>query len=172
MINKRYQMVSVVIVVFCLAAVTLLGCSPAMRKKFVREKKKAHVDDAVIPVLEPEDYPNELETSKTRYDYFYALLKVWHKDALTVLEDNPSDKQMVYVFNQMVLQLEELSKLFTGTTAEKVAAGLTEVRGLMTEYEKPVQFRNQDVIRKKIQRLRERVIEPLSEESVKDDLKG
>jgi len=172
MINKRYQVVSVVLVVFCLAAVTLLGCSPAMRKKFVREKKKADVEDTVIPVLEPEEYPNELETSKTRYEYFYALFKVWHKDALTVLDDNPSDKQMVYIFNQMALQLEELSKLFTGTTAEKVAAGLTEVRGLLAEYEKPIQLRNQDIIRKKIQRLRESVIEPLSEESIKDDLKG
>ena len=154
-----------------ICGITLSACSPEMRKKFIRKKAKTDEEDSFIPVLDPVDYPNTLETVKSRYEYFYALLKVWQKDALTVLDDEPTDKRMTYILVQLRLQLEELQKILTGNSAQTVADGLRHVDHILAYYEQPESFRNRDVIRRDIQRLSDTVIKPLQFETVKDDLR-
>ena len=157
--------------VFFFTTVVIAGCSPAMRKKFVRQKKEEE-DNSLIPVLEPIDYPNQLETVKTRYDYFYALLKVWHKDALTLIDDSHSDKQMTYAVRQMAVQLRELGKILDGRSQQKIINGIKAVEDVLAYYEKPAAFRSRDIIRKSLKRLTDSVIRPLDYEKIKGDLKG
>ena len=165
-----FQSWETVVVCALICGITLSGCSPAMRKKFVREKEKTE-DESFVPVLDPVDYPNTLETVKTRYEYFYALLKVWQKDALTVLEDGPSDKQMTYILMQIRLELEELQKILTGESGQKAQNGLERVDHILAYYDKPEAFRSRDIIRRDIKNLGDAVIKPLEFESVKKDLR-
>lgn len=169
--NKIFQRKICVIVCALMVGSLLAGCSPAMRKKFVRQKNKTDESTEFIPVLEPIDYPNQLETGKTRYDYFYALLKVWHKDALMLINDDHTDKQIRYTITQMKLQLDELNKIFEGQAKQKVSESIKSVDSILAYYDMPVSFRNRDIIRKQLQRLRDSVMEPLAFENIKDDLK-
>ena len=169
--NNILRRIVSAVLCFVLIGGALAGCSPAMRKKFVRQKKKMEEDDAFIPVLEPIDYPNTLETVKTRYDYFYALLKVWHKDALMLIDDEHTDKQIKYTITQIKIQLEELGKIFEGDAEEAALAGIIKVDEVLAYYDKPESFRNRDIIRKSLQRLTDSVIKPLSFENIRDDLK-
>lgn len=145
------------------------GCSPAVRKKFVRQKKKEE-DLSFVPVLDPVEYPNQIETVKTRYDYFYALLKVWQKDAATLIDDEYTDKQMVYTIRQMRVQLDELEKILTGTSRQKIRDGQKRVDEILAFFDQPKGFRNRSIIRKRIQKIRKVVINPLAFEYVKNDL--
>lgn len=148
----------------------LVGCSSAMRKKFIRQKKKTDEEINFVPILEPIDYPNQLETSKIRYDYFYALLKVWHKDALTLIDDEHTDKRIVYTITQMKVQLEELNKIFVdGATKEKTVEAVKAVELVLANYDNPPAFRNRDIIRRQLQRLMNAMIKPLSFENIKED---
>jgi hypothetical protein len=152
-------------------SIIVSGCSPEMRKKFIRERKKDTNENMVMPVLDPEEYPNMLETTRTRYDYFYALLKVWQKDALALIDDRASDKQMRYALGQVAVQLQELTKIFDGPSRDVAQNGIQKVDEILVQYDKPEAFRNNDIIRRDIQRLADTVIKPLSPEAVLRDLK-
>ncbi|MEW5895122.1 MAG: hypothetical protein AB1650_05140 [Candidatus Omnitrophota bacterium] len=168
--TSRMLMLLAILAAGSLSIASINGCSPAMRKKFIRQKKKDVVSE-VIPVLEPMDYENKMEDVKTRHDYFYALLKVWHKDALMLLEDEPSAKQMVYTLRQIRVQLEELDKIIDGKPDTVIGEGLKKVDEIMLSYERPEAFRNRDIIRKDIQDFRDDVIRLLDYESVKNYLR-
>ncbi len=154
----------------CVMGMAVSGCSPEMRKKFVRKKKKAD-DSSFVPVLEPVEYANQLKTLKTRYDYFYALLKVWHKDILVLIDDEYSDKQMVYTITQMKIQLQELDKMVVGKSQEVIQRGIDEVNRILAFYDQPQAFRNRDIIRKSVQRCQKTIIKPLAYEKIQQDLK-
>ena len=59
--NKRCSMR---IIFICLLSVSLIagGCEP-LRKKFTRQKKKDQETSAIIPILEPIDYPEKVHSS-------------------------------------------------------------------------------------------------------------
>jgi len=152
-----------------LLLIVITGCSPAMRKKFIRQKENSQ-EGMVLPVLEPLEYENQLETIKTRYHYFYALLKVWQKDAIALVDDHVSDKQIVYTISQMALQLTELSEMLTGSSRQTALDGIASVEKVLAYYDQPVSFRNKDVIRQSLQRLTDSVVRPLEYEAVKGDL--
>lgn len=168
--KKVFYPVRWVVIGMIVGSVLLQGCSPAMRKKFVRQKNKSDEDIEFVPVLEPVDYPNMLETSKTRYEYFYALLKVWHKDALILIDDEHSDKQIIYTITQIKLQLEELNRILTGKAQQIVVNGIEAVDEILAYYDNPPAFRNQAIIRKQLQRLSDSAIRRLVYEDIKGDL--
>ena len=168
--KKKIYALLAVPAIFSFLIVSLVGCSPAMRKKFVREKKNPE-QKTVIPVLDPIEYDNQLQSVKARYDYFYALLKVWHKDALTIFSGNHSVKQMTYTLRQIRLQLEELDKIIEGQPKEKIAEGIRRTEEIIAHYQKPEGFRNKDAIRRDIYLLKDDIIKPLDFESVKNYLR-
>ena len=141
------------------------GCSPEMRKKFIRERKSGTGQNTVMPVLEPVEYPDALETAKMRYDYFFALLKVWQKDALMLIDDGASDRQIRYALGQIKLQLQELEKLFDDESRTTAQEGIQKVDDILAQYDQPASLRNAGMVRRDVERLRETVIKPLSSET-------
>jgi len=155
--------------ILILGLILVVGCSPAMRKKFIRQNDNKE-EDVIIPVLEPLEYENELQSVKTRYHYFYALLKVWLKDAVALVDDHVSDKQVVYTISQITLQLSELSNMLTGASRQTALDGISSVEKILAYYDQPASFRNKDIVRRSLQRLTESVVRPLEYDLVKGDL--
>src|SRR3989338_1218458 len=113
LLSFRSSGMRAVVVAVC-AAVVFSGCEP-LRKKFVRQKKKdASAATEVVPILQPEVYPEKVFDPVKQYKQHYGLWGVWHKDYLSILEDNGSDKRQIYVLTQMAAQLEKMENLLAG----------------------------------------------------------
>lgn len=167
--NIRFG-IGVAVCCFLMGAI-VFGCSPAMRKKFIRERKEPQNQDAVVPILEPTEYANAIETVRARYDYFYALLRVWHKDAVILAEEGASDRQMRYTLDQMKMQLQELMVMLGGASRQTAERGMGELADLLKEYDRPVSLRNSSMMLGNIQKLTDTVIQPLAFDHVQTDLR-
>ncbi len=144
------------------------GCA-SVHRKFTRKKKNVQ-DDEVIPVLNPIDYPPPVFTSMDRYQQFYDLFKIWHKDIITVLDDGPSDKQILYKFSQMAVQLEGMKGLLQGAALDRLNAALDEYGKVVGIYEKSAAFRSEMEIKSRVKNLGEIVVDDLKPDLVKKDL--
>lgn len=135
----------------CILTLTANGCAP-LRKKFIRKKKQdAEQARQFIPVLEPEDYPEQYHSPEEQYRHHYSLWKVWHKDLLQAVESNGSDKRQLYLLNQTIEQLEEMGQwLAAGKQAEFMAI-VEETRVMREDYNKPALMRNKNVMKDKIE---------------------
>jgi len=110
MLTQKAKGVFKPLLFFILALTIFLnaGCEP-LRKKFTRKKKAKDLSEEVIPVLQPVDYPKAQGDPQKAYKQHFSLWKVWHKDFLTVLSEGGSQKRKLYIMDQLLAQLEELS---------------------------------------------------------------
>ncbi len=88
-----------------------------------------------------------------------------------MLDDEHSTKAMVYTLRQIRIQLEELDKLIDGKPQKVIDDGLNRAEAILATYDKPEAFRDRNILKKDVERLRDDVIEPLSFESIKDYLR-
>src|SRR3989338_8775878 len=119
--------------VLVLLVAMLSGCEP-LRKKFTRQKKKDQSQSSqFIPVLDPLDYPDKVQTPEEKYRHSFSLWQVWHKELMMRLEEQASDKKINYTFNQVMVQLTEMEKLLTGEKQEKLGEYIGQLSGLQQE---------------------------------------
>lgn len=95
-------------------ALTSISCQ-SLRKKFTREKKEKKAED-FNPVLDPIDYDVYVQSSKERYKYHYSLWQVWQKDLTRAFTEKESEKSIVYLFNRIEGQLQEMSRWLNAQT--------------------------------------------------------
>ena len=112
------------------------GCEP-LRKKFTRQKKKDESQSAFIPVLDPVDYPDKVETPEESYRHYFSLWQVWDKDFMMRLQENSSDKKINFTFNQVLLQLTEMEKLLTGEKQQKIREYIGQLTALGQDLKQP-----------------------------------
>ncbi len=134
---------------FLCAALLSTGCAP-LRKKFLRQKKADKVQE-VMPVLEPVDYPANVETPQKRYARCYGLWKVWHNE-LSESTYGPIDnaKHVRYIFSQDIQQLEKMSGVLSGADQDGLRVVVAEMRSALADFDEPDAMRNMVVIRRKI----------------------
>jgi len=151
-----------------MASIVFGGCA-SVHRKFTRKKKNVQ-DDEVVPVLNPIDYPPPVFTSMDRYLQFYDLFKIWQKDILTTLDDRPSDKQILYKFSQMAVQLEGMKGLLQGEALDRLNVALEEYGKIVEIYEKSAAFRSEMEIKRRVKNLETIVVEDLKPDLIKKDL--
>ena len=133
---------AVAIIAVLVMSMSLSACEP-LRKKFIRQKKKAQTEDAnFIPVLEPQEYPAPENNPPENYQQHYALIKAWYRDLWTALEEKSSDKRIRYTIKQVYSHIEEMQKI----VKPEVQTQLQGLKGFLKYYEdslnSPLPLRN------------------------------
>lgn len=127
-----------------------MGCEP-LRKKFVRKKKER--TSAVVPVLEPVEYPPEQYSADSLYRQRYSLWKVWFKDLTVAMSEGDSAKRVLHILDQLTLQLRALQPLVVESKRERLDHFLGGLNGIKGEYEKPEPLRHDVILRNKARSL-------------------
>jgi hypothetical protein len=131
--------------IFGLCAAVLFssaGCEP-LRKKFTRQKKKSAVDDSVIPVLEPVEYPVKQHGAKEEYAQHYSLFRVWFSDFDTNRNNTSNEKKLIFNLDSALKELGEMEMVLKSPAKEELAKIKAQVEFIRKEYDKPKAFRNQ-----------------------------
>lgn len=158
--------------VVCGVVVTLLtaaGCEP-LRKKFVRKKKEGTQSSEVVPILDPIDYPDKVETVGSAYQQRYALWGMWQKELLTDFEDRAADKKIRFDFDKSLAPLAEMHRLLTGETQESLGRLLENLRDIRRQMEAPSSRRDDASLRRRIDKAGRAVKKDFKYEKVQDAL--
>lgn len=108
MFNRR--LLCAITALLCVSVV-LTGCEP-LRKKFTRKKKASQIEnDKFIPVLEPQEYPTPEENPEENYKQHYAMVRVFHKDLMTSVQEKARVKRSSYAYNQVMDHLNQMKSL-------------------------------------------------------------
>jgi hypothetical protein len=146
--TKRRILAALILVFFTVTVTT--GCE-SLRKKFTRKKKTGEESEGVMPLLEPVDYPEKVETSATLYQRYYSLWQVWYKEFVVTMEEGGgSDKRALYDLNQLLTQLGDMQKIVIGEKQKQLAQHYTAVEGVIKKYNQPAPVRNTPVLKSTI----------------------
>ncbi len=157
--------------VVCLSVLVLsLGGCASLRKKFVRQKKKAAQEEEFIPVLDPVDYAPAVVSAEERYAYHYSLWKVWYRDLIENIEYKTSDKKQKYLLGEVIVQLEEMSKWMVDEKRQELNASIREWEAIRALYEEPAPARSMSTLRKKIESNAQKIRQQFNPEAVHDFL--
>ncbi len=166
----RKAVISLVGIIFLFGVMmTTSGCEP-LRKKFTRKKKKDRRTAEIVPILDPVDYPAKVQTTDSLYRHHYSLWQVWHRDLINVFEDKGSDKKIAYILKQMMVQLEEMSKLLGEKQRELLLVSVEKLRNIEQRMKMPASVRNNHGIRRKVERIGKQVRRNFRFQQVEDDL--
>lgn len=120
---------------------TLQGCEP-LRKKFTRQKKGEAQEQEYEPILDPIDYPAKVYDPKADYAYRYSLFRVWEKEMVSGTDDRVSSKRLQYLLNNILTQLEEMSKLVVDEKKPGLAKAIKDFQSILATVSQPAQFYN------------------------------
>lgn len=129
------------IVGFIFIMVSLQGCEP-LRKKFTRHKKGEAQQQEYEPILDPIDYPAKVYDPQADYTYRYSLFRVWEKELTAGIQDRVSAKRLQYLVSNILVQLEEMSKLVTDDKKPALASATQNFQTLLQTVAQPTQFYN------------------------------
>lgn len=147
--NRTGRGENFVIVLLVIAVALTAGCEP-LRKKFSRKKKKVEETAESLPILDPVDYPDKIETPDVLYKKQYSLWRVWHKDLVRIFEDNGNEKRLTYTVDQMLEQMAGMEKFLTGESKTRFSALIADIKTLREEFGKPAALRNKAALTTKI----------------------
>ncbi len=103
-----------IIVLLAVIAVNLTGCH-ALRKKFVRKRKK----DVPPPLyLDLKEYPKV--PTKDMYDEYYLFVRGWLQELENSIKDNISHKRQKKAIDEAIKNLEQIMYYYTETGKEKI----------------------------------------------------
>ena len=154
--------------VVCLSVllVSVGGCA-SLRKKFVRQKKKAAQEEEFIPVLDPTDYAPAVVSAEERYAYHYSLWKVWYRDLVENIEHKKSDKKQKYLLGQVVVQLEEMGKRLGEEKRKELNVFIGEWEAIRAFYEKPAPMRSASSLKRKIEASAQKIRQQFNPDAVR-----
>ncbi len=139
----RERMSTVLILGLCAAVLfSSAGCTP-LRKKFTRQKKKDAIDDSIVPVLEPVEYPVKQHGAKEDYAQHYSLFRVWFSDFDTNRNSTSNEKKLTFDLDSALNELDEMEKILKSPAKEELAKVKVQVEFIRKEYDKSKAFRNQ-----------------------------
>ncbi|MFP4472812.1 MAG: hypothetical protein ACLFPX_02940 [Candidatus Omnitrophota bacterium] len=172
MIDRASSHLTKLTAVLLLLSFTLLlaGCTPAMRKKFIRKKKAEQEADQVIPVLDPVDYPAPSFDPQKAYQRAHNLARVWYKDLVTAYDEGGSDKRVRGQLEQIRVQLENLRSLLIPGARAEVQQALDVIGDIRAEISRPEAMRTRSVMKRKMRNLDEMIRYDLAYKKMKDSL--
>ena len=137
--HKKAILVIAGLLVFSLS----LSSCDTLRQKFTRKKKKGEVEEqAFVPVLEPEEYPEPKFNPEFNYKENYDLIKAWYKDLWTAIDDKSTARYTHYTITQVTNHIAQMEKLVDAPTQEN----LVKLAGFLDYYnaslDDPWQVRN------------------------------
>ena len=145
--------------VFVTFLLTSSGCEP-FRKKFTRQKKKDESPTSqFVPVLDPVDYPDKVESPPELYRHHFSLWQVWDRELIMRIEEHASNKKINDTVDQSLTQLTEMQKLLTGEKQKKLSEYVAQLNALKKDLEQPAAVRNDNSIQRKIERIGKNVRE-------------
>lgn len=142
------------------------GCEP-LRKKFTRKKTETKKQE-FIPVLQPVDYPEQYEDPGEKYQHHHSLSRVWYKDLMTAYEDDASDKRLIYILNQMIVQMEEMERLLTRNKQAEMREWVDTARSIAEQLEVPAAVRSHFKIKNDLKALGKAITDKFSYENVEE----
>ena len=116
--NNFDQRKKVVLVIVGLLVVSLsLSSCDSLRKKFIRQKKKGGAEDqAFVPVLVPDEYPEPRLNPEQNYKENYDLIKAWYTDLWTAIDDKSTAQSIHYTISQVLNHITQMEKLVDAPT--------------------------------------------------------
>lgn len=151
----------------CVVTVFSSGCEP-LRKKFTR-KKKGEQKQEVIPVLIPIDYPPSTHSAKERYQYHYALWRVWDKELMQTMDKKYSDKKQRYLLEQIIVQLNEMKKWITSEKQSPLEALIRDFQQIQDQMAEPSPLRNRFSLKKKLELNAKKIRQDFNPRLLQDD---
>jgi hypothetical protein len=149
MVLKMRTTIGLILIIVVLTAA---GCEP-LRKKFVRQKKKDESNPQFLPVLDPVDYPANVQTPEESYRHHFSLWQVWDKELVMRIEEKASDKKINFTFNQVMVQLAELEKLLRDEKKTQMNQYITQLNDIQRDLGQPRGIRDNSSIQRKVQRI-------------------
>jgi hypothetical protein len=100
---------------FLVLSVGLSSCD-TLRHKFTRKKKEGEEDQAFVPVLEPEEYPEPQLNPEYNYKENYDLIKAWYTDMWTAIDDKSTAKYIHYIITEVTNHINQMKPLVDAPT--------------------------------------------------------
>lgn len=118
MVHEITHRKSLSLIAGLLAVCLSLTSCESLRKKFTRHPKNVPTEDqAIVPVLQPQEYPSPLFNPEHNYREHYDLIKAFYNDLWTNLEDKTaSAKYSQYAIRQVSAHITEMQKLVDADT--------------------------------------------------------
>ena len=139
------------LVIAVFAAGALSGCEP-LRKKFVRKKKMDKTNE-VIPVLDPVDYPVMERSPLSVYQYHFNLWKVWLKDFVTAMDEQPSRKRLTGIMGQLDIQLCGMQEVLSGEDEKAFEGFRADLEKVALALKEPAALRDDKALKGRVTRL-------------------
>jgi len=116
MINFHgHKRLMVIIAGLIVVSFTLSSCD-TLRQKFTRKKKKGEDEQAFVPVLVPEEYPEPQLNAVQNYKENYDLIKAWYTDLWTAIDDRSTSRYIHYTITQVINHINEMKELVDAPT--------------------------------------------------------
>jgi len=145
------------------------GCEP-LRKKFTRQKKKDKEGQEFVPVLDPVDYPDAVFSAPKAYQHHLNMWKVWYKDLSTALSENAGEKRLVYLVDQLLVQLGEMQNVLTGEKKSALGEVHAKVQAVRDDLTQPAAMRSNTEINRRMKLLDKQVRNDFDFSDVENDL--
>lgn len=114
-------------------AISCVGCSGVLRKKFVR-KKKDEVKHG--PVLQPYDYAKEF-TNRQSYANHFAFWKNSESEVIASLKSKKSQKRIVTYATYSFSEIKKLHELLIEEKQKELMPYVKEMEGFLSNIKTP-----------------------------------
>jgi len=149
--GRKAIIMKTVMIILCLTFFgTSLSSCQTIRRKFTRKKKKK--TQAVIPVLNPETYPETIYNPEEKYRSYYGLWRIWQKDFLKVIGEKGTKKRLRYLIVKMIQQVQGMQSQLDEVKREEMAAIAQDLESVQAQLQGSPSLRNDFTIKKTIVR--------------------
>jgi len=142
MVNVNGHKKAIVVITGLLVLSLSLSSCDSLRQKFTRKKNKASEEQAFVPVLVPEDYPEPQLNPEFNYKEQYAMVKAWYVDLWTGIDDRSTARYLHYIIKEVTEHIAQMETLVDAPTQVK----LVKLAGFLDYYKSsldvPWQARN------------------------------
>ncbi len=165
------KLTTVFICLFLMLAIVSSGCEP-LRKKFTRQKKKdKEISQEFVPILEPEEYPAKVHTPQELYSRHYSLWQAWQKELTDSLVNNQNRKRQLYLFDQVIKELEEMQKYVGEEMQSGLSGVLNDLKKVYADMQLAVPLANASSWQRDIESISKKIRQTYAFNKIKDDLK-
>jgi len=121
MVNVNGHKKAIVVIAGLLVLSLSLSSCDSLRQKFTRKKNKAAEEQAFVPVLVPEEYPEPQLNPEFNYKEQYAMVKAWYMDLWEGIDDESTARYLHYIIREINEHITQMQTLVDAPTQAKLA---------------------------------------------------